>query len=127
MPFCSKCATRGDDKAINCTVCGASLPYVEEAPLSSWPQSVEYLPPETEVSTTRKLFATGFGLVSLLIGALLHPLLGPLPILLGLSLAGWLYRAKGKVSRSFAFVSSAVVLVLAFFFLALLAAMISGK
>nr|WP_315487807.1 hypothetical protein [uncultured Rhodoferax sp.] len=103
------------------------MPYVEEAAVSSWPQSVEYRPPGTEVGTILKFYAIAFGLVSLFIGALLRPLLGPLPILLGLSLAGWLYMAKGKVSRSFAFVSSAVVLLLAFFFLALLFAMISSK
>lgn len=41
MPFCPKCATKCEDTAIVCIACAAPLPYAEEAPMTTWPQSVE--------------------------------------------------------------------------------------
>lgn len=119
MPFCPKCATTGDDNATVCTVCGAPVPSSRELAANglSGPQTF----------TISKIIAIILGLLSLCFGVLLFSLTGVLPILVGLSLAIWLYTAKGKLSVFFAYAFAAVGLVFAFVVFAVLGAMLSSR
>jgi hypothetical protein len=119
MPFCPKCATTGDSNATFCTVCGASLPSSSEI-LPNGPR-------DAKLSTARKLIAIIFGLFSIWLGVLLFHLSRGLILLFGLSLAFWLYTAKGKASLFFAYAFCAVLVVLAFVFFAVLGAALSSR
>ncbi|MBK6593536.1 MAG: hypothetical protein IPG23_12750 [Burkholderiales bacterium] len=119
MPFCPKCATTGDDNATVCTVCGAPLPLSPEIAAIGLP--------EPQPITKRKIIAIILGLLSMWLGGLLFQLTGGLLLLVGLSLACWLYMAKGKVSLFFAYICCAVFLVLAFVVFAVLGAAVNSR
>lgn len=119
MPFCPKCATTGDNNANVCSVCGAPLSWSPELAANAFA--------EQQPITLRKIIAIIFGLLSVLFGGLLFQLTGGLLLLVGLSLAFWLYVAKGKVSLFFAYAFCAAILVLAFVVFAVLGAALSSR
>ncbi|WP_157214683.1 hypothetical protein [Polaromonas sp. CF318] len=118
MPFCPKCATTGDDNATACTVCGAPLPSSQELAANGIP--------EPQPFTIRTIVAIVLGLLSVYFGVLFFPF-GVLPMLGGLALAIWLYKAEGKLSLFFAYVFSAAGLLFAFVVFAVLGAMLSSR